>query len=114
MTFGFEKGRQAGSLCRPRIRSPFLCEPIAERECKYMSFFSVFVGQNNQSLQKSAFFCQNLANSLVGEAELFAELDVKAHGRHRSQQFVGLLPDEVVPFDGGWSHDDRSLKMFNF
>ena len=87
---------------------------LVEILCKYMSFFSVFVGQNNQSLQKSAFFGQNLANSLIGKAELFAKLDVKAHGRHRSQQFVGLLPDALVTLDGGWSHDDRSLKMFNF
>ena len=95
---GFQNSRSRNS----RAQDTF------EIRCKYMSFFSVFVGQNNQSFRKLAFFCQNLANSLVGEAELFGELDVKAHGRHRSQQFVGLLPDEVVPFDGGWSHDDRS------
>ena len=101
---GFQNSRSRNS----RAQDTF------EIRCKYMSFFSVFVGQNNQSLQKSAFFGQNLANSLIGKAELFGELDIKAHCRHRSQQFVGLLPDEVVPFDGGWSHDDRSLKMFNF
>ena len=101
---GFQNSRSRNS----RVQDTF------EIRCKYMSFFSVFVGQNNQSLQKSAFFCQNLANSLIGKAELFAELDVKAHGRHRSQQFVGLLPDALVTLDGGWSHDDRSLKMFNF
>ena len=79
-----------------------------------MSFFSVFVGQNNQSFQKLAFFGQNLTNSLVRKAKLFAELDVHPHCGHGAQQFVGLLTDEVVPFDGGWSHIECGLKMFNF
>ena len=80
MTFGFEKGRQAGSLSRPRKRLPFPCTPIAERDMtkeealKGLAYLgAVWFGNSKQHFAFSAYDRLNGWNKLADKWKEEAE-----------------------------------------
>ena len=78
-------------------------------ECKYMSFFRLFVGAFHQSLLRRVLFCQNLTYLLVAHPEILAQCHIQFHCRHRSVHVCGSLPDTFMTLLGCLSHRVLSL-----